>query len=298
MSLLPNLFIVGAAKSGTSALASILDAHPQVYFPPYKKEPRFFSDDELFGKGIAWFSKYYQGADHYLWRGDASPHYLHWSEKVAPRIRQALAGDRPKFLAILRDPTARAYSHYQHSISMGFDGMNFQDALANEDERMRSHSDELREKGLIRWGYFRGGCYASLLKPYFDLFPREDFLILLNEDLRDDFPATATRLISSLGLDPRFKLRLRFINEAGIPRSRKIQKWFYEDAPEKNMIRKIVPFSIRYRVRKFLLRLNRHQIKYEPMPKEIETMLRRKYLPEVQELEQMTKLSLRNWYPG
>jgi hypothetical protein len=58
-----------------------------------------------------------------------------------------------------------------------------------------------------------------------------------------------------------------------------------------------LPFSLRHRVRSFLLRLNNRPFQYEPMSKQTEAMLRKKYLPEVQELERMTGLSLQSWYP-
>lgn len=296
---LPNFFLIGAAKSGTTALYAILKEHPQVFFPVYKKEPRFFSDDERYFKGLEWFSTtFYKGAGKFPARGDATPHYLHWSEKVAPRIQQAFGPERPKILAILREPASRAYSHYWLGVSLHGETLGFEEALAKEEERLRTQHDELQASGRIRWGYFRGGCYATLLKPFFERFPREDILILLQEDLRNDFQATMDKLVSFLGLDPTFPLENKIVNEAHEARSEELQQFFNTNSsPFKNFLRKVLPLQLRYPVRKALYGLNRRTVKYAPISKETEALLRQRYLPEVQELERLTGMSLKNWYP-
>jgi hypothetical protein len=292
------MFLIGAAKSGTTALYATLKEHPQVFFPEFKKELRFFSDDENYNKGLTWLSDtYYQGAESFPVRGDATPHYLHWSEKVAPRIQQAFGLSRPKILAILREPASRAYSHYWLGVRLHGETLSFEEALAKEEQRLREQHDELRAAGRIRWGYFRGGCYATLLKPFFDLFPREDILILQQEDLRNDFDTVAAKLVSFLGLDPSFPMELKVVNEAGEARSDELQQFLTHDAPIKALFRKVFPFRLRNSVRRALWRVNRRNVKYEPMEPETEARLRKRYLPEVQELERMTGLSLKNWYP-
>ncbi|MEW5940820.1 MAG: sulfotransferase domain-containing protein [Chloroflexota bacterium] len=295
---LPNLFVVGAAKSGTTGLYATLNTHPQVFFPQFKKELRFFSDDANYNKGLDWLAEtYFKGAESYPVRGDGTPHYLYWSDKVAPRIYQVLGNSRPKIMAILREPASRAYSHYWLGIRLHGETLPFEEALAKEEERLREQYEVLRAEGRIRWGYFRGGCYATQLKPFFDLFPREDILVLLQEDLRGDFASAASRLTSFLNLDPAHPLELKVVNEAGEARFDELQEFLTHDAPIKSVFRKLFPKSLRDRVRRGLWRVNRRSVKYEPMAPETEAKLRQRYLPEVQELERMTGLSLKHWYP-
>ena len=52
---LPNFFLIGAAKAGTTSLYDILKQHPQVYLP-FQKEPMFFSNDNNFNRGMEWYS--------------------------------------------------------------------------------------------------------------------------------------------------------------------------------------------------------------------------------------------------
>ena len=114
---LPNLFIIGAAKSGTTTLYSILNAHPEVYMSP-EKSPRFFSKDDLYLKGLNWYaSKYFSGSGNYPIRGEATPSYLALANLTAPRIQKAMVGKKIKFIVIFRDPTERAYSHYWFNMS-------------------------------------------------------------------------------------------------------------------------------------------------------------------------------------
>ena len=112
VNLLPNFLIIGAAKSGTTALYDLLKQHPQVYLP-FDKEPLFFSRDDYFAQGAEWYAeRYFKEGESFRARGEATPHYLYWAEKVAPRIARTFGGRPPKFIAIFRDPVQRAYSWY------------------------------------------------------------------------------------------------------------------------------------------------------------------------------------------
>jgi hypothetical protein len=123
-------------------------------------------------------------------------------------------------------------------------------------------------------------------------------LILLQEDLRNDFQATLDKLVSFLGLDATFPLENQIVNEAHEARSEELQEFFNTNSsPFKNFLRKVIPLRFRYPVRKALYGLNRRTVKYAPMSKETETLLRRRYQPEVQELEHLAGMSLKHWYP-
>jgi Sulfotransferase family len=73
---MPNLFIIGAAKAGTTALYDYLAQHPQVFLSP-DKEPMYFSRDEYYARGPDWYEHlYFRGAENYPVRAEAPPHYL------------------------------------------------------------------------------------------------------------------------------------------------------------------------------------------------------------------------------
>ncbi|KIC45477.1 sulfotransferase domain-containing protein [Tateyamaria sp. ANG-S1] len=116
---LPDYIIIGAMKCGTSTLAAQLGAQHRVFMTT-PKEPNFFSDDPVFAKGINWYHSLFDGAKHGDLKGEASTHYtkLHDLPDTLPRLR-ATFNHSPRLIYLIRDPLARAVSHYIHEWTMG-----------------------------------------------------------------------------------------------------------------------------------------------------------------------------------
>lgn len=197
---LPDFIIGGAPRSGTTWLYHLLDEHPEVYMArPVKPEPKFFLVDELYGRGIeyyaaTWFSSVAQAKI----AGEKTTNYLE-SSLAAARIHKHLP--RIRLVFILREPVERAYSNYLWSKMNGLEREDFATALALEDRRERSLSEKLR---FARpHAYFSRGLYAGLLRPYFELFPREQILCLRYEEIGHDPQALARRLHRFLGVEER-----------------------------------------------------------------------------------------------
>ena len=116
---LPNLLIVGAAKSGTTSLHNYLNQHPEV-FMCNPKEPHFLINKEIGLKrilaGIDDFQEYeklfFAGKEN-KYRGESSVMYLMYPDIVIPKIKE-LFGDETKIIIMLRNPVDRAYSGFQH----------------------------------------------------------------------------------------------------------------------------------------------------------------------------------------
>lgn len=217
---LPNYIIIGAGKAGTTSLFDILEQHPQVYTPP-KKELRFFSDDRHYNEGPQYYEDtYFSKAAGFPARIEASPAYLTWSEKSAERIKQ-LYGDRPvKFIAIFRDPVKRAYSHYWHRIRLGSEdgSYSFAEAVRHEDERIKEKWDYLFPKGDGLHGYKRASHYMQRLQPFLQIFPRENFHFMIQEDLYKDFDLHMAALCRYMGIDDTFNFHSLNSNESAVPR--------------------------------------------------------------------------------
>ncbi len=98
-------FLAGAPKSGTSSLAYLLNFHPEIFIP-YQKELFFF--DFNYHRGIEWYSQFFEQDDS-RFIGDATPWYMSW-DSVPERISKHFPDARVVF--ILREPAARAWSHY------------------------------------------------------------------------------------------------------------------------------------------------------------------------------------------
>lgn len=233
---LPTFYVIGAAKSGTTSLIDLLRPHPQV-FVPLVKEPMFFSHDENWERGVGWYlATHFAGADGRHARGEGTPHYLVHGEKVAARMAEVHRDRPPRLVVIFRDPVARAYSWYWNMVMEGLEPLSFEEALEAEPQRLREHAAHLERTGEMTYGYLAGSRYATLLAPFLARFEREQFLFLLQGDLRDDPAGTLGRLQRFLGLDELAPQEALASNPAAMPRSRRVHRlvreraWFQDAA--------------------------------------------------------------------
>ncbi len=193
---LPNFMCIGAAKSGTTSLYDILRQHSQVFIPSFK-EPHFFDIPSVYKNGLSWYSKiYFSDLKSEKCIGDFSPTYL-FDSRAAQRIFDDL-GDKVRFIVILRNPVDRAYSHYLHSKRDEHENLSFQEALSKEAERM----DQLDYLSRIRFSYVRQGLYFNMITKYFDLFSKDNFLIInFENDFVNHRKETMEQIYKFLAID-------------------------------------------------------------------------------------------------
>ncbi len=210
---LPDVIIGGAQKSGTTYLAELLAAQPE-FFLPAIKEIHFFN--AFWGRGPSWYAAHFQLRGSGARQIDASPSYMIF-DAVPQRIRE-LCPDA-QLIFVLRDPVARAHSHYQHNVRAGWEQLGFADALAAEDERIapalaameRDPSDLGIAYGL--YSYRTRGMYARFLSAFHDVFPSEQILVLDSARLFSNDAAELTRLEDYLGC------RLDLASQAALERN-------------------------------------------------------------------------------
>ena len=197
---LPTFIIAGAPRSGTTWLYHLLDRHPEVYMAkPVRPEPKFFLVDELYARGLRYYAEtWFQGAATYAAAGEKTTNYLE-SATAARRIREALPS--VKLVFILREPAQRAYSNWAWSRMNRMETDDFETALAKEDERERNLPPHLQYAR--PHAYFSRGLYAALLRPYVDLFPRDQLLGLKFDDIVLRPGDLASRLHRFIGVTPR-----------------------------------------------------------------------------------------------
>ena len=196
----PNLFVVGAVKSGTTSLWAYLKQHPDIFFPEMK-EPHYFThphpapEQRHCIRYIATEDDYlrlYGTCDGSKYCGDASPSYL-WSEIAAQGISQH--SPQAKIIIILRDPVQRAYAQYLMDFNEGVTDLNFTAALHKDWERV--------DKG---WGisqlYVELGMYHDQIQRYFSLFGRRSVKVLLLEDLKRKPLQTLQEIAQFLEISP------------------------------------------------------------------------------------------------
>jgi Sulfotransferase family len=177
----PNFFIVGAAKAGTTSLHAYLKQHPQVFLPKVK-EPHYFAEFHP-SQELAHVAEYIADPDEYLRLysgstrfpaiGDASPSYL-WDTKAPQRIHQVCP--QARIIILLRDPVARAHSHYLMDVRAHIESLPFGEALRCDFAR--------KEKGWWQSHlYVESGLYHDQVLRYLETFGRAQVLILLFDEL-------------------------------------------------------------------------------------------------------------------
>ena len=139
---LVNFLIIGAQKSGTSALADFLKTHPQIAFAKkwrkHHKEVHYFDNDKRFSRPLKnhkFYHKYFRHTKkHHKAIGEATPVYIYWE----PALRRIYDyNPAMKLIVLLRNPVERAYSQYQMCKSKGEVTCSFREMLDRELEMRR-----------------------------------------------------------------------------------------------------------------------------------------------------------------
>lgn len=293
---LPNFFVIGAAKCGTTALHEFLRRHPEVFMPE-DKEPHFFDYGANYRRGVdAWLRQHYAGAEAFAARGEATPSYFHQPDKVIPRLRETYAGHpTPRLICMLRDPVERCLSHYTHMVRAALETEPPDVALAREAARRK-------EGGPVRWSnYFADGLYADNLRKWFDAFGREQHLVLLNEDLNADPHKLLAEVFAFLGLRPYDGIETsRRHNPRSSYRSRSVARFLNTPSTLKRILRTLVPRATARRLWWWLERRNQRPLDAAERPSlgaEAEAELRARYAPDVTALERLLERDLSHWKP-
>jgi hypothetical protein len=292
---LPNFFILGAAKAGTTTLVDILRQHPQAYLP-FDKEPMFFSRDAFYQNGLEWYCRtYFKNAHAYPVRGEASPHYLYWADKVATRVKTVYDDQSVRFIVILRHPVDRAYSWYWNMVREGLEELPFEQALAEEPDRLRKNIDTFRSLGSMRYGYVFGSRYAAQINHFLDCFEPNRFLFLIQDDLLQDFNRVSQQLFRFLDLEEHVQVRTSISNPASMPRSRWFQRLLQGQSSMKVLIKRFMPRQMRYQTKRALLNANAVKVDYPPMHIETRKKLQKQFQDDNRRLSELINRDLSVW---
>ncbi len=199
---LPNFLIIGAQKSGTTALYNYLSQHPDIVLP-YKKEIHYF--DYNFSKSIFWYRAHFPRLKAGQITAEASPYYLF--HPLAPaRVKKVLPA--VKLIVVLRSPSQRTYSHYWHEVRKGFEKLSFAEAIEKEAERLAGEEEKIKkEKNYYsfahhHYSYLARGVYIKQIKRWRKFFSPQQILILGYTDLLNNPPAILDQVFSFLNLKP------------------------------------------------------------------------------------------------
>ncbi|MEM1252662.1 MAG: sulfotransferase domain-containing protein [Cyanobacteria bacterium P01_H01_bin.21] len=180
--MMPNVIGIGAEKSGSTWLYTLLKSHPDIYMSERRKEIDFFNKN--YDKGLSWYESFFPKnriSKKISVIGEYSPSYLYFPE-CAERI--AKIKSIKKLLLIVRNPVDQMYSYYGQAIRV----INYQ----------KSFEDFLQENPEI----LERGFNSMHIKPFLKLYDRERILCLGFEDAIKNVEQTKQKIANFLCLNP------------------------------------------------------------------------------------------------
>jgi hypothetical protein len=192
---LPNFFIIGAPKCGTTSLHTYLGAHPEIHMSPVK-EPRYFAEpnpqlpfEELRIGDRAEYERLFETSAPV--RGESSPSYSQYPRRPGVPGRIHAVAPEARFVYLVGDPIHRTVSHYMQRTAYEAERRPLGEALGDMDDPMNP--------------YLCASRYATQLEQYLQHFPPEQMMVVDQAQLRDDRLAALRRIFAFLEVDPDFE---------------------------------------------------------------------------------------------
>jgi len=302
---LPDFLVVGAARSGTTTLCSLLATHPRVFFP-LEKEPMFFSvygqewlpvdirtgkQAEFVVHDLEKYTGLFAEARPDQLLGEGSTWYLYSYQATTRNIKKIYgpAVSALRILIILRNPVERAWSHYWLKKRNGEESLSFEEATAPAVVEQR------QEKNLLPgFDYLGFGRYYLQVRSYMETF--EKVKVFLFEDLVQDTPKTMSEIFRFLGLEPvPISNEAKRLNVAGAPKNQLsafLGKLIYEPHPFKFPLKTLIPGRVRARWKSTL---SESLFQPEPLPERVRKKLQIVYREDILALGHLIGRDLRHW---
>jgi len=274
---LPNLIIIGAQKCGTTSLHNYLDAHPEISMSRRKETDFFVLQSGNWDRGLDWYVSQFDPRA--KTRGEASTSYtnLPASAGTADRIRSVVPG--AKLIYLVREPLDRMVSHYLQRRALGLERRPLSEALSDP-----------------RAPYVTRSCYATQLRPFLDLFPREQILVETNERLLRERQTTLRGIFEFLDVDSSFtspefdRMWERSKGKAGLY----TLTWRLAQRTRERGI--FLPSFLRWPAQRLMRMRMRHRgIDRPVVDAELRERLRELLRDEVHELRTLTGVELEGW---
>lgn len=296
---LPNFLIIGAAKSGTTALYTYMKQHPEIFMSS-PKELRFFNytgsypedlDEIYIHRGVTTLKEYKSHFDFVKNEkaiGEVSPMYL-YVPGTAERIKSIIPD--VKLMAILRNPVDRAYSAYTHALRDWIEPTNsFVEALAKEKERIEAGWGML-------WHYTNAGFYYKQLSRYYNVFEPDKIKVMLYDDLISSPDKLLMGIFDFLDVDSCFTPDTNARpNVSGFPKKPKLhyflKRLFMDDNLIKRASRKLFQKAFRRKVMNKIVGAN---LEKRAMPQEIRSQLQELFRDDINNLEELIQRDLSHW---
>ena len=300
--MLPNFYIAGGGRCGSTSLFAYCKAHPQIFMAQIK-EPNFFS----FGLGKvpfagpnreSMYSPAIKDLDTYeaLFReaggavavGEASINYLLHPEACAG-IR-ALTPEA-RLLFVFRQPVERAWSSFQRSRH---------DGSEKEADFLKAWRDDERRRAAGHWSCIHRykSLYGRHLKVWFQTFPREQIKVVLFDDIKADPKAVMRDVYSYLGVDPGFEPDTSVVhNQSGEIANPLLRVFWNRTGRLRSLLIPLMPLKWRGRLFPFIARNQNVRRPKETLDPALKAELTEELRDDILTLQDLIGRDLAHWFP-
>jgi hypothetical protein len=286
-----NCFLIGAQKAGTSSFYNWISQHPEIEGPEEMKDTHFFTLDRYFQKGSNWLESFYNYKKDASVRLQGAVNYIYLEEAPAKIFSY---NPESKFILILRDPVKRAFSAFKYFEKLGVEKRLFDKSV--EDESINPTNDDHFRYNLT---YISHGYYYRQLQLWLKHFRKEQFCILIYEELFKDPGKYLKQVFEFLEVDPEFVPVLARKNETGEVKFKGLNNLVFSTPKLKGFLKqvkldRIIPFSMRVRFLNWLRDWNTSKTirKEASLSREKYEQLRRNYDDDVAGLSQLLNKNL------
>ncbi len=303
---IPNLFIVGAPKCGTSSLHYWLSQHPEIFMSK-PKEPRFFCTDQIkeadnfHNKKVDYFQ--YRQWEEYLnlfktvgdekIAGESTPRYLYSHE--APKNIYNF-NKNSKIIILLREPFEFLRSYHSQTLKNHENIKNFEKAIQVEEKRKKGeYKIPFQAVAPSVLYYSDKAKFSYYIYKYLKTFPNNQVKIILFNNIKNNPLYTYKSILNFLNVE---NINFKPILEKKNPNKLIKIKFFHhflqsrEYTTIKKPLQKILPKAIRKEIYFFIKNKNETIQPREPLNKDFEFKLKKQFKIEVNNLSQITKKDL------
>ena len=284
----PNFFIVGAKKSGTTAMFEYLKQHPDVFLCE-PKEPAYFGKDLGIPDVVASeadYLKLFAAAQSQKVIGEGSTWYLN-SRSAAREIHDF--NPHSKILIMLRNPVDMIHSLHSYLIWMGWETIeDFEEALEAEADRKRGRRIPYEMYPVRPLLYREMVTYSEQVGNYLDVFGQLQTKIIIFDDFKNDARGAFKDTCEFLEIDASFEPHIEKVNENRSVKNAKLHSLITRPNPKlKQMVRGLMPQSVRAKMGEKLITMNSQTASRQTMPDDLRARLESEFTPDVERLGQI-----------
>jgi hypothetical protein len=290
----PGFFLVGAPKSGTTAMCNYLAQHPDVYVPDMK-EPNFFCTDLYIPQRMSLqeYLSLFSPANGLLC-GEGTVWYL-YSQQAVQNIYQF--NPDAKIIIMLRNPVDYVHSLHSHMLFLGGEVIaDFEEALAAEAQRREGKCIPEQTRRPHTLLYTETARFAEQVERYFHVFGRDRVHVIIYDDFKNDTARVFRETLEFLGVSTEFQAVFKVINANRTPRNPALKQLMHSPpASLRTLYHKVMPAGVRPKIGAVVERYNTRHTPRPVMKPETRKQLQVRFAPEVEKLSMLLQRDLTHW---